>query len=87
VNTVLPLTIKPAPIQTARVFVGRLELITPATASAVERAFAEHDRATLAKYARFLEPILKTMIESTLDSDKAREFRNDLQLYYTSQFR
>jgi hypothetical protein len=87
VNAVLPLTIKPAPIQTTRVFVGRLELVTPATASAVERAFAEHDRATLAKYARFLEPILKTMIESTLDPDKAQEFRNDLQHYYTSQFR
>jgi hypothetical protein len=87
VNTVLPLTIKPAPTQTTRVFVGRLELVTPATASAVENAFAQHDRATLAKYARFLEPILKTMIESTLDSNKAQEFRNDLQLCYTSQFR
>jgi hypothetical protein len=87
VNTVLPLTIKPAPTQTTRVFVGRLELVTPATASAVANAFAQHDRATLAKYARFLEPILKTMIDSTLDSDKAQEFRNDLHRYYNSQFR
>jgi hypothetical protein len=87
VNTVLPLTIKPVPIQTTRVFVGRLELVTPATASAVEKAFAGHDRTTLAKYARFLEPILKTMIASTLDSDKAKEFHDDLQHYYTSQFR
>jgi len=86
VNTVLPLTIKPAPIQTTRVFVGRLELITPATASAVEIAFAQHDRFTLAKYARFLEPILKTMIDTTLDSDKAQEFRNDLNFYYNSKF-
>jgi hypothetical protein len=87
VNAVLPLTIKPAPIQTTRVFVGRLELVTPATASAVERAFAGRDRATLAKYARFLEPFLKTMIQSTLDSDKAKEFHDDLNAYYTSQFR
>ena len=87
VNTVLPLTIKPAPLQTTRVFVGRLELITPATASAVENAFAQHDRATLAKYARFLEPILKTMIDTTLDSNKADEFRHDLNRYYNSQSR
>ena len=87
VNTVLPLSIKPAPTQTTRVFVGRLELVTAATASAVENAFAQHDRATLAKYARFLEPILKSMIASTLDSDKAKEFRHDLNLYYTSEFR
>jgi len=87
VNTVLPMTIKPAPTQTTRVFVGRLELVTPATASAVENAFAQHDRATLAKYARFLEPILKTMIDSTLDSDKAQGFRHDLNRYYNSQFR
>ena len=87
VNTVLPLTIKPAPTQTTRVFVGRLELVTPATASAVENAFAQHDRATLAKYARFLEPILKTMIENAPSSDKAQELRHDLNRYYNSQFR
>ena len=87
VNTVLPLTIKPKPIQTTRVFVGRLELVTPATASAVEVAFAQHDRATLAKYARFLEPILKTMIASTRDSDKVIEFHNDLNFYYNSRYR
>jgi hypothetical protein len=84
VNTILPLTIKPAPMQTTRVLVGRLELITPATTDAVERAFAEHDSATLAKYARFLEPILKTMIENAPNPDKANDFRDDLNLYYNS---
>jgi hypothetical protein len=62
VNGVLPLSITPAPAQTARVFVGRMELVTPATEKAVESAFAAHDRATLEKYGRFLEPILETMI-------------------------
>jgi len=84
VNTILPLTIKPVPMQTTRVFVGRFELIAPATTSAVERAFAEHDSATLVKYARFLEPILKTMIENAPNLDKAKEFRDDLNLYYNS---
>ena len=62
VNEILPLTITPAPAVTARVFVGRMELVTPATEKAVEAAFAAHDRATLEKYGRFLEPILQTMI-------------------------
>ncbi|HEV2195629.1 MAG TPA: hypothetical protein VGR55_08605 [Candidatus Acidoferrum sp.] len=62
VNGILPLSIHPAPAQIARVFVGRLELVTPATERAVEAAFATHDKATLEKYGRFLEPILQTMM-------------------------
>lgn len=70
VDSVLPLFISPAPTEITRVFVGRLELITPATEQAVESAFASGDRATLAKYSRFLEPIVQTMIEEQTDSAK-----------------
>jgi hypothetical protein len=62
VNGILPLSIHPAPAQIARVFVGRLELVTPATEKAVEAAFATHNKAALEKYGRFLEPILQTMM-------------------------
>lgn len=62
VNGILPLAIQPAPAQIARVFVGRLELVTPATEKTVEAAFASHDKATLEKYGRFLEPILETIM-------------------------
>jgi hypothetical protein len=41
-----------------RVFVGRVELITPATEHAVESALGNRDRQTLAKFGRFLQPIL-----------------------------
>lgn len=58
VNSVLPLTINPAAATTVRVFVGRMELVTPATERAVEAALAAHDQATIEKYSRFLEPIL-----------------------------
>ncbi|MGA8431853.1 MAG: hypothetical protein WB729_18660 [Candidatus Sulfotelmatobacter sp.] len=58
VDTIVPLAIKPAPSQTVRVFVGRLELITPASERAVETALARRDRDTIDKYGRFLEPIL-----------------------------
>jgi hypothetical protein len=58
-DNVLPLTISPAPGQVVRVFVGRLEIVTPATARAVQTAFASNDEVTLDKYRRFLEPILQ----------------------------
>lgn len=87
IDTVLPLTIKPAPLDTTRVFVGRLELVTPGTQEAVARAFAEHDQAALDKYGRFLEPILTTMINSASNAAKAAEYREDLNLYYNSPLR
>jgi hypothetical protein len=61
IDGVLPLTIDPAPGQIVRVFVGRLEIVTPATARAVSTAIAHSDEETLMKYGRFLEPILQTM--------------------------
>lgn len=86
VDTVLPLSIKPVPAQTTRVFVGRVELITAATASDVERAFAAGDKRTLFKFARFLEPILKTMIENASSIDRVKQLRRDLNQSYDSQF-
>jgi len=59
IDQVLPLTIHPEPAQIVRVFVGRLEIVTPATALAVKTALDHNDQATLDKYARFLEPILE----------------------------
>jgi hypothetical protein len=64
VDTILPLSIRPAPAQTVRVFVGRLELVTPATEKAVETAFESHDNVTLARYGRFLDPIVAEMMRS-----------------------
>lgn len=56
-DAILPLTLSPAPSAIARVFVGRIELITPATLRDVSQAFASNDRAVLARYGRFLQPI------------------------------
>jgi hypothetical protein len=85
VNRILPLSISPVPAQTARVFVGRLELVTPATEKAVESAFAAHDRATLEKYRRFLEPILQTMIAKEAQPSLARKFSEYLNSVYSAQ--
>ena len=82
VNRVLPLSIQPAPAQTVRVFVGRLELVTPATERAVQTAFAAHDTATLEKYGRFLEPILSTMMKNEPNPAKVRQLQAYLGLSY-----
>jgi hypothetical protein len=79
IDSVLPLRIAPAPAATTRVFVGRLELITPATERAVESAFATDDQATLAKYNRFLEPILSVMIQKSTDTARTKQLENYLQ--------
>jgi hypothetical protein len=61
IDNVLPLTIDPAPGQIVRVFVGRLEIVTPTTARAVKTALAHNDKKNLKKYERFLDPILQTV--------------------------
>ena len=61
VDLVLPIEIRPAPTQIARVFVGRLELFTPATKKAITDAMVHGDWRSLQKYGRFLEPIVASM--------------------------
>jgi len=57
VDEILPLEISPEPSAIARVFVGRMELMTPATIRDVKAALASNDRGRLAAYGRFLGPI------------------------------
>lgn len=73
VDSILPLTIQPAPSQTVRVFVGRIELVTPTTRQAVEQSVATRDDATLGLYTRFLTPILQTT--AALETDPAKKAR------------
>jgi hypothetical protein len=83
VSKVLPLSIAPAPAQTVRVFVGRLEVVTPATEKAVATALAAHDAATLKAYDRFLEPILATMIKKETNPAQARRLQDCLNAVYS----
>ena len=64
VNAMLPLEIDPTPAHIARVFVGRIELITPETKQIVREAIAKSDKHTLALYQRFLEPIAKSISQN-----------------------
>ena len=65
VDAVLPLRIEPRPDSVTRVFVGRLEMVTPEIASAVAGALRTSDQSVLRKYGRFLEPISR-MVQGTL---------------------
>lgn len=85
VDSVLPLSISPAPAQTVRVFVGRLELVTPATQRAIEQAMESHDRTTLNHYGRFLVPILQSMITNEKNSAKKAQFSEYLANVYETQ--
>jgi hypothetical protein len=58
-DTSLPLQVEPSPLQTNRVFVGRIELITPEMKRTVEDAVAKNDVSVSRRYGRFLEPILQ----------------------------
>jgi hypothetical protein len=82
VNTILPLTINPAPSQTVRVFVGRLELVTPATTQAIEKILTTLDAVALQKYTRFLEPILEQM--KAANPTQSQQVQKDLELTYAA---
>ncbi|HYL75233.1 MAG TPA: hypothetical protein VEU96_13565 [Bryobacteraceae bacterium] len=61
VDSILPLSIDPSPAKIERVFVGRIEIITPELKHAVAEALRTKDQVTLAKYGRFLEPIVRRL--------------------------
>ena len=61
IDALLPLTITPAPQEIARVFVGRVELLSPAMRETIGRAMAGRDTATLQRYGRFLDAFTAQM--------------------------
>ena len=61
VDALLPLSIKPKPESTTRVFVGRVEVLSPWTRETIQTAMTTGDVATLAKFGRFLDPFLQQM--------------------------
>jgi hypothetical protein len=83
VDAVLPLQISPNPTQMSRVFVGRLEIATPTTLREVRTALEKNDRARLAQYGRFLEPIGRQLL-STLPQAERSSMEKRLQLAQTS---
>jgi len=71
IDAVLPLEIEPAPASVVRVFVGRMELVTPATENAIVDALAAADVATLRSYGRFLQAIGRRIVSAAAPADRA----------------
>ena len=63
VNSILPLEIDPAPTQLIRVFVGRVEVVTPATGREIDRALAQRDSAIIGRFGRFFWPIVQILMD------------------------
>jgi hypothetical protein len=81
VDRILPLQVDPVPTQTVRVFVGRIELVTPEMQRSVESAIARADWAAIGRYnQRFLDPILNRIYPE--NPDQARRIE---QLAQSSQ--
>ena len=70
IETILPLEIAPTPTGIARVFVGRMELVTPATAQAVKEALLANDAAALRPYGRFLQAIGRRIVTESAPGDR-----------------
>ncbi len=62
VDAFLPLHVNPAPSQIARVFVGRIELITPEIMRSVEHAMASGDLPAIQLHGRFTDAILDRIV-------------------------
>jgi hypothetical protein len=62
VDETLPLRITPAPAETTRVFVGRVEMATPWMLSEIKSALLARDMARLAARGRFLEPFSRRVL-------------------------
>ena len=76
VDRLLPLEIDPKPSSLTRVFVGRMEVVTPEMESEVAAAIRTNDRPVLRKYGRFLEPIsevVRARLATTHDEGKIGE--------------
>jgi len=88
IDTILPLHVEPAASQTARVFVGRIELVTPETERSMEEALSKGDWPTVDRYARFLDPILaRISSESPAKAREVEELRGNMQRWSGGQCR
>jgi hypothetical protein len=79
VDARLPIDIQPAPAQLSRVFVGRVEVITPEDEQSVAAAIARQDWPTLEARGRWLEPIARRILASATPAVTAAQVQTALR--------
>lgn len=78
VDDILPLDVAPVPTNVARVFVGRIELLTPRILDTVRTAMRDRNREPIVKYGRFLQPIV-----ARVGGTDSPEWKKDLEFAYS----
>lgn len=76
VDRILPLDIDPKPSSITRVFVGRIEVLTPEIESEVAAALRANDQPVLRKYGRFVESfseMVRARLATTDDEAKVHQ--------------
>jgi hypothetical protein len=87
VDAILPLQIQPRPATIVRVFVGRMEIVTPEIQTDVARAIRLNAQQTLRKYGRFLEPfssVVQAQLSATHDEEKTEKAIRTVAAGYTA---
>ena len=87
VDAELPLTVTPAPTRTARVFVGRMDVITPVMQREVDRGLRANDAAALARYGRLLGPIADRVLAEVADAATRSRIQRVLNAVLAEQLR
>ncbi len=80
VDSLLPIDIAPKPAHITRVFVGRMEVVTPEMESDVASAILRKDQRVLRKYGRFLEPISQMIQQKRAASVEMRKVDSAIKL-------
>ena len=89
VDSQLPMRIDPSPAELVRVFVGRVELLSPWTQQTIETALSDGDLRTLAKFGRFLDPFIDQIRQknsSLVQSRAAEEYLEKANIEIQREF-
>lgn len=78
VDRTLPLEITPEPAYLTRVFVGRLEIATATTLSAIDDALMRGDTAALEAHGRFLEPFSQRLLARDMTEEQRARIKGML---------
>jgi hypothetical protein len=87
IEAILPLQMTPAPTRIARVFVGRMDIVTPAMEQAVVTALTSDGDDVIERFGRLLEPITERIRARTTDPEMLRaiaDLKKDAFARYTT---
>jgi hypothetical protein len=90
IESILPLAVTPTPASITRVFVGRMDVVTPAEEQAVSRAVARNDTPGLERFGRRLGPISDRLLAKSTDpadTDRIRAVLNAALARYVNSSR